>query len=189
MKKRKLTPKQKRFVSEYLKDLNGTQAAIRAGYSNSGPNRASEMGCQLLKKTQVKAEIEKRLAKWEEKTQITQERILKELEIVGFSDLEHYITIDPDTGAIQAKGFDEMPGNSRRALESISEDRVIKENADGTQIIINDKRKFKLHSKIEVLKMLGNYKGMWKDKNDQPGVTIIINAEPHPKDMGEIQNE
>ncbi|SUV40803.1 Terminase small subunit [Avibacterium paragallinarum] len=46
-KGRGLTDKQKRFVEEYLIDLNATQAAIRAGYSK---NRASELGYQLLQK-------------------------------------------------------------------------------------------------------------------------------------------
>ena len=45
-----MTDKQKRFVEEYLIDLNATQAAIRAGYS---PNRASEQAHQLIQKTTV----------------------------------------------------------------------------------------------------------------------------------------
>ena len=40
------TPKQLRFVEEYLRDLNATQAAIRAGYS---PKTAKVQGCQMLK--------------------------------------------------------------------------------------------------------------------------------------------
>ena len=51
----KLTPKQKLFVAEYLVDLNATQAAIRAGYSEK---RASEIGYQLLRKTTVQAAIQ-----------------------------------------------------------------------------------------------------------------------------------
>lgn len=54
-KGRGLTDKQKRFVEEYLIDLNATQAAIRAGYSK---NRASELGYQLLQKTTVQQAIE-----------------------------------------------------------------------------------------------------------------------------------
>ena len=45
-----LTPKQQRFVEEYLIDLNATQAAIRAGYSEK---TADSIGLQLLRKTQV----------------------------------------------------------------------------------------------------------------------------------------
>ena len=51
-----LTPKQATFVREYLVDLNGTQAAIRAGYS---PRTANEQAAQLLAKLSVRGAIEK----------------------------------------------------------------------------------------------------------------------------------
>ena len=47
MSARKLSPKQEVFVQEYLKDLNATQAAIRAGYSEKS---ASRIGIELLNK-------------------------------------------------------------------------------------------------------------------------------------------
>jgi hypothetical protein len=50
----KLTPRQARFVAEYVKDLNGTQAAIRAGYA---AKHASAQSYQLLQKTTVQAAI------------------------------------------------------------------------------------------------------------------------------------
>ena len=66
----KLTPKQKRFVAEYLVDLNATQAAIRAGYSEK---RASEIGYQLLQKTTVQAAIQAAMADREKRTGVTQD--------------------------------------------------------------------------------------------------------------------
>lgn len=45
-----ITPKQQRFVAEYLIDLNATQAAIRAGYS---PNTASVQSSRLLTKAKI----------------------------------------------------------------------------------------------------------------------------------------
>ena len=56
----KLTEKQKRFVQEYLVDLNATAAAKRAGYSEKS---ASRIAVELLNKTQVSAEIQKQQAK------------------------------------------------------------------------------------------------------------------------------
>ena len=52
-----LNDKQSRFVDEYLVDLNATQAAIRAGYSQK---TAGSQGFDLLKKPEIAAEIEKR---------------------------------------------------------------------------------------------------------------------------------
>ena len=54
MKERGLTPKQARFVDEYLKDLNATQAAIRAGYS---VKTAGQVGNENIKKPQIQAAI------------------------------------------------------------------------------------------------------------------------------------
>ena len=51
-----LTPKQRKFVSEYLVDLNATQAAIRAGYSEKTDYR---IGAELLQKTSVAEAIVK----------------------------------------------------------------------------------------------------------------------------------
>ena len=79
----RLTEKQKRFVDEYLIDLNATQAAIRAGYS---VNRASELGYQLLQKTTVCAEIQKRRQDRERRTEITQDKVLEEIGKVAFHD-------------------------------------------------------------------------------------------------------
>ena len=53
-----MTEKQKRFVDEYLIDLNATQAAIRAGYS---PKTAKSIGQRLLTFVDVKTEIEEQL--------------------------------------------------------------------------------------------------------------------------------
>lgn len=77
MRKKKLTPKQERFVEEYLIDLNATQAAIRAGYS---ARRAKEIGYQLLHKTTLQETIQKARQKLSERVRITQEKVLKDLE-------------------------------------------------------------------------------------------------------------
>lgn len=53
-----LTQKQERFVEEYIKDLNATQAAIRAGYSEK---TAGVQGSVLLKNPNVSAEVKKRI--------------------------------------------------------------------------------------------------------------------------------
>ena len=71
-----LTAKQELFVQEYLKDLNATQAAIRAGYSEK---TAAETGYENLRKPQIAAEIEKRQQKIGEKNEITVEWILEEM--------------------------------------------------------------------------------------------------------------
>lgn len=71
-----LTPKQKTFVQEYLVDLNATQAAVRAGYSQK---RASEIGYQLLQKTTVQAAIHDAMEERQQRTEVTQDYVIDKL--------------------------------------------------------------------------------------------------------------
>lgn len=159
----RINPKQKRFVEEYLVDLNATQAAIRAGYSKK---TARTQAADLLAKPNIHNAVARLQKKRSDKLEITVDKWLRELAIVGFSDLQHYIDICPDSGAIRAKAFKEMPDDASRALESIQEDRVVREDAKGEQSIINDKIKFKLHSKIEALKVIGQHLGFIGNKRE-----------------------
>lgn len=72
----KLTPKQQRFVDEYLIDLNATQAAIRAGYS---PKTAYSIGDENLKKPEIKKAIEQAQKERSERTLVTQDDVIRGL--------------------------------------------------------------------------------------------------------------
>ena len=74
-----LTPKQQRFVEEYLIDLNATQAAIRAGYS---PRTANEQGAQNLAKLSISEAIAEAQNKRAERTEITQDYVLTNIQKV-----------------------------------------------------------------------------------------------------------
>lgn len=71
-----LTPKQQRFVQEYLIDLNATQAAIRAGYSVKS---ADKIGSQLLGKAGVSQAIEAAQTRRKERTELTQDWVVERL--------------------------------------------------------------------------------------------------------------
>lgn len=70
-----LTPKQRLFVVEYLKDLNATQAAIRAGYSEK---TARSQGQRLLTNVDIAAAIKKAIDERAEKIQIDAEWVLRQ---------------------------------------------------------------------------------------------------------------
>jgi phage terminase small subunit len=162
----KLNPKQARFVQEYLIDLNATQAAIRAGYSIK---TSDVQGPRLLGNVGVAAAIADGQKKLSDKTGITQQRILDELAIVAFSDIQNYVLIDNDTGAIRAKGFEEMPEGASRALQAIDEHRAIKEDADGNKVTVYDKVNFRMHDKLKALDLLGKHLGMFKERVEHSG--------------------
>lgn len=161
MKKVGLTPKQELFAREYLVDLNATQAAVRSGYS---AKTAEVQGCRLLRNAQVKRAVEAARQLRENKAIMAREEILKELSLIGRSDVADYMTID-EGGAIKHKPFGEMPEGASRALESIEENRTIRESSDGKDSnIVNDKVKFKLHDKLRALELLGKNIGLFPTK-------------------------
>src|SRR5262249_17102180 len=74
-----MTPKQQRFIQEYLIDLNATQAAIRAGYS---PKTANEQGARLLAKVSIREAIQAAMRERAEKTGISAQWVLDRLRAI-----------------------------------------------------------------------------------------------------------
>ncbi|WP_310731021.1 terminase small subunit, partial [Burkholderia multivorans] len=82
-KAKKLSAKHQRFVDEYLIDLNATKAAERAGYSK---RTAGQIGFELLKKPEIAEAISEAMKAREQRTGITQDRVLRELARIAFFD-------------------------------------------------------------------------------------------------------
>ncbi len=80
----RLTAKQDRFVEEYLVDLNATQAALRAGYSEK---TARSIGAENLSKPDIEKAIADALEARRLRTEITQDRVLEELAAIAFAPL------------------------------------------------------------------------------------------------------
>ena len=78
-----LTAKQAAFVKEYLVDLNATQAAIRAGYSERS---AYSIGQENLCKPEIQAAIQEEVKKRSERTEITADMVLREFAKLAFFD-------------------------------------------------------------------------------------------------------
>jgi len=175
------TPKQRRFIKEYPKDLNATRAAERSGFSKK---TARQQGARLLSKVNIQEAISRELKRREKRTEITQDRVLRELAVCGFSDIKDYIDIDSDTGAMRARGFEGMPQRASRALKGIKEDRVIKEDADGKKVTVYDKVRFELWDKPKSLELLGKHLGMFEEKFKVTGdlgvILKVISAVPRP---------
>lgn len=90
---RKLTGKQKQFIVEYLKDLNATQAAIRAGYSE---NTADQMGFENLRKPKIHERIQKEMDKRSVRTRIDADDILNDIKETRDQCKEAMVYIDED---------------------------------------------------------------------------------------------
>lgn len=145
-----MTKKQKRFVEEYLIDLNATQAAIRAGYS---PDTAGSIGAENLKKPEIKSRIDKAMAERSRRTGINQDRVLQELARIGFAKITD--VVDPETAEIRPDASED----DLACIQSIK----IKPNEFGTE------REVKLYDKKSALVDLGKHLGLFKEKMELTG--------------------
>lgn len=183
------------FCQEYIIDFNGTRAATDAGFSK---RTARSQAQRLLTNVDIQARIAELLKDRAERTQVTQDMVIRELALIAFSDLRNYITIDELTGAIQAKGFKAMPEGQSRVLRSIKEDRVIKEDADGKKTTVYDKVKFELWDKPRALELLGKHLAMFLEKFEltgKDGVPLFrmprpgANSKPKNKKKAKFKHE
>lgn len=101
---RAMTPKQERFVAEYLVDLNGTQAAIRAGYS---PRTAQEQSADLLCKPIIAAAVAAKTQKVMEKADLNAVRTLEAIRRPMVADVRKLFNPDGTLKAITALDDDE----------------------------------------------------------------------------------
>ena len=109
----KMTPKQKRFCDEYLIDLNATQAAIRAGYSEKN---ARNIASENLAKPNIKEYIENRMAEKEKTLIADQDEVLKYLTSVlrGESQSEVVVVEGMGLGESSARAIQKAPDEKER---------------------------------------------------------------------------
>lgn len=153
---RQLTPKQQEFVRQYLVDLNATQAAIRAGYS---ARTAEWIGPQLLGKTHVAKAIQTAIEQRSTKTEITAERVLRELASIAFLDPADLLE---DDGSV--KLINNMPEAARRALAGLDVNEIF-DGAQGDQKqAIGLAKKVRLVDKIGAIGLIMKHLGMLQTK-------------------------
>ncbi len=167
---RKLTPKQQRFVEEYLVDLNGTQAAIRAGYSEK---RASETAYQLLQKPSVRDAIAAGKADRSEKTAIDAAYVLQRLVEIDQMDVADILT---DDGYI--KPVKEWPKAWRQTLSGLDVQELWEgqgEDREMTGLL----KKIKWPDKVKNLELLGKHVDVqaFKERTELSGGLAMTHEE------------
>ena len=171
-------PKQSAFCREYVLDYNGTQAAIRAGYSK---RTAYSQSFDLLKKPEIQKEIQSLESRIENKVLITKEKILRELSMIGFANMADHVTIDDTTGCVQAVGIDSLPVGASRAIKKVKERRIIKSTAKGDEVL-ESTFEFELHDKQQALVNMGKELGMFKERHevglDEASIEAILATMP-----------
>lgn len=151
----RLSPRQQRFVEEYLKDLNATQAAIRAGYA---PKTADVQGPRLLGNVGVAAAIAEGKRARSERTQISADRVLEEIAAIAFAHMGQYATWHDDRVSLT-----DSSEVDPRAVSEVSQRMTRYGNNVG----------IKLHDKLGALEKLGRHLGMWGDKGETDDRALV----------------
>ncbi|ODA09226.1 terminase small subunit [Paenibacillus polymyxa] len=164
-----LTPKQRMFTYEYLRDFNATRSAIAAGYSKK---TAYQIGFALLKKVEIQNIIRQHKESMIDEVGLNAQRVLMEYMKIAFADITDYVefgqkeedvlglegepVFDSETGEtkkyrynyVSFKNSDEIDGTL------VSE---VKQGKDGVSV--------KLHDKTKALDVLTKYMDLLPDKH------------------------
>lgn len=154
----KLTPKQERFCTEYLVDLNATQAAIRSGYSQK---TAGKIGFENIHKPEIQTRLSVLRAELAETTGITPARVLKELSRIAFSDPRRVMSWGPGGVALIPSG--ELSDDDAAMVSEVSESTT----KDGGSLRV------KLHDKLSAIEKIMRHLGMGANETQpiNPGST------------------
>lgn len=166
-----MTPRQNRFVHEYLKDLNGTQAAIRSGCPKAS---ADVTAARWLAKVSVRREVDAAIARRELRTEVKVDDVLRELALLASFDIGK---------AYDKRGaflpLHEMPEDVRRAINSIEAVEQTDSEGNVTGIL----KKIKFVDKKGPLELLGKHLGMFIEKHEhEAGKELMAMLAGVPKD-------
>ena len=170
-----MTGKERKFVDEYLIDLNACAAALRAGYAHStARNAASWIDANHPEKPKVREAVEKRMAERSKRTGINADRVLVELARIGFANVTD--VVDAQTGAIKT-------GASREDTAAITSTKC-RRDAESAEWEV------KLTDKVRALELIGKHLGMWQENVNIAGaVPVIVDDMPEESQKQQIGYE
>jgi phage terminase small subunit len=147
---KKLTPKQQRFIDEYLVDLNGAQAAIRAGYSRRTADRIAH---ETLRKPAVASAVAERMRARSEKVGADAEWVLRRLVAEAESDLAD---LYDEVGNLRPPR--DWPAIWRTGLVAGVETFMVPKGQDAEgKPVYAEVRKLKLADRTRIVEMIGKH--------------------------------
>lgn len=176
-----------RFIAEFLIDENGTQAAIRAGYS---PHSAHATACRLLKRDDVKTEIDAHqqriIAPLLDRYAVTNDKLIRELALLAFSNPADYVRIDDEGQAI----IDLSDATRDQFAAITSMKSKVSTRTIGDVDIHERTTELRLASKRDALVDLARIHGLFKEEGGvQQTVRFIVQwgsgprPEPYPDEI------
>lgn len=158
-----LTDKQIRFCEEYLVDMNGTQAAIRAGYSEK---TANEQASRLLANVNIQEKIRGLKQELSERTMVNAQKVIDELAKIAFFDMRNIFSADNTMLDIR-----QLEDKDVAAIASVE---IYEEFVGGGEDkqFVGQTKKIKLWDKVAALDKLGKHFGIYERDNNQKQAII-----------------
>lgn len=178
VKKGELEPRQKKFCREYLKDFNGKQAYIRAGYSKKGADAGA---ARLLVNVKVFEYLQKKVSESTKKSDISTVEMLEHFKKIAFMPATDFVEdIDMNTNKVKFRRLEDFDSSIINSIKA-------GQNAYGNTL------EMKLVSREFALKMLANYTGKFSDKIDHTSagekiapLQIVVESEAEAKRLGNV---
>jgi len=148
-------PQHELFCLEYLKDLNATKAAERAGYSKK---TARQQGSVLLSKPDISARLAEALAEKQKAVGMSAEDVIRELSLIASSDIVDLF----EPKLLTMRTVSDIPEKLRRCIQSVEFVEEF-EGSGRDKVQIGWTRKIKLWSKDKALENLGRYHKLFVD--------------------------
>lgn len=156
---KRLTAKQQAFVNEYIIDLNATQAAIRAGYSE---DTAGAIGHENLNKPEISDAVQVGMDLRADRTRITADRVLVEVAKLGFSNIKNLFT---EGGRL--RNLNTLPDEVAASIQSV--EVVTKRVEGGEDHEVEYVHKIKMADKKASLELLGKHLKLFADRTELTG--------------------
>lgn len=168
-----LTEKQKTFCREYIVDLNATQAAIRAGYSEK---TATASASRLLMNVKVQHEIKKLMEERNTRTNISADDVIRQLARIAFMDIKDMI----EWGVEERNEIIDHDEDGEPIIEKIQSEYVRlkdREQIDGTLVQSVKMTKYgmavEFPDRMRAIEMLAKHTGVF---DDRPNVAVDVSG-------------
>lgn len=180
------------FVDHYLVTLNGAKSAELAGYAKG--KSAKVQAARLLTDVDILTAIRAGMAERAKRTEVTQDRVVKELARIAFADMRGLVRWGSYTRGSEAEkpASSEPPTEEAEAGEEEGSATIAGESLDIIHLLPSDELdpddaaavaevgagpnglRIKLHDKQKALELLGRHLGMWNDPAQGPNGSVPI---------------
>lgn len=150
-----LTPRQQRFIQEFMVDLCAGKAVVRAGYS---PRGAYVHGCRLLRNPKIRQAIDQAIEQQSERTGIKSDAVLRHLMEIASVDIAE---IFDEAGELLP--LRKIPPHVRRAIAGIDTEDLF-EGRGKDRRKVGRVRKVRLWDKVKALESLGKHLKLFAER-------------------------